>query len=70
VAPRIILCPSFFRVSVEEQARTLLLESVRRAGVGQKGLGSECANAGCDTECGDETQPQAWVRYVKCLEDV
>ena len=70
VAPRILVCPSFFRVSVEEQARTLLLESVRRAGVGQKGLGAECATAGCDEECGDETQPQAWVRFVECLEDV
>lgn len=70
MAPRILLCPSFFRISVDEQARTLLLESVRRAGVGQKGDGTECATEGCDTACGDETQPQAWVRFVECLKDV
>jgi hypothetical protein len=69
MTPRILLCPWFFTAPAEEQTKEILREGVRQA-AGLDAKGSPCPTSACDSLCGDETQPQAWVRYVECIADL
>lgn len=69
MTPRILLCPWFFTAPVEEQTNEILREGVRQV-AGLDAKGSPCPTTACDSICGDEKQPQAWVRYVECIADL
>lgn len=70
VTPRILLCPSFFDLGVEQQSEALLREAVHRAGVGTTTTDSLCPAAGCGQVCVDDNNAHAWVRFVKCIESM
>jgi len=69
MTPRILLCPWFFTAPVDEQTSEILREGVRQA-AGLEAKGGRCPTTACDSICGDEKQPEAWVRYVECIADL
>jgi hypothetical protein len=69
MTPRILLCPWFFTAPVEEQTKEILREGVKQA-TGLEVEGSPCPTSDCDSVCGDENQPQAWIRFVECIADL
>jgi hypothetical protein len=70
MTPRILLCPWFFTAPVEEQTNEILREGVRQATGLTAKAGGRCPTTACDSVCGDENQPEAWVRYVECIADL
>jgi len=69
-APHILLCPDFLGLSDDRQARALLVASLHLEKVGGAGTDKDCAKSGCASACGDETNAQAWARFVECCESI
>lgn len=68
LAPPIILCPTFFSDTPEQQIRTMIHEAAHLARIGNAGLGeSYCVFFDCQTSCGGFDAADSWAHFVHCL---
>jgi hypothetical protein len=66
--PPVILCPTFFNNSPEQQARTMIHEAAHLARIGGADLGeSYCVDFDCVTSCGGFDSADSWAHFVHCL---
>jgi hypothetical protein len=66
--PPIVLCPTFFTDSPEQQTRTMIHESAHLARIGSGSLGeSYCIFFDCETSCGGFDSADSWTHFVHCL---
>ncbi|HEY0602270.1 MAG TPA: DUF4157 domain-containing protein [Herpetosiphonaceae bacterium] len=66
--PPIILCPTFFGSSAEQQIRTMIHEAAHLARIGSGALGeSYCVIFDCQTSCGGFDSADSWAQFVHCL---
>lgn len=66
--PPIILCPTFFGSSAEQQIRTMIHEAAHLARIGSATLGeSYCVIFDCQTSCGGFDSADSWAQFVHCL---
>lgn len=66
--PPIILCPTFFSDTPEQQIRTLIHEAAHLARIGSATLGeSYCVIFDCETSCGGFDSADSWAQFVHCL---
>ena len=64
----IILCPTFFSDTPEQQIRTMIHESAHLARIASAGLGeSYCVIFDCETSCGGFNSADSWAQFVHCL---
>lgn len=66
--PPIVLCPTFFSSTPEQQARTMIHEAAHLARIGSATLGeSYCVIFDCETSCGGFDSADSWSQFVHCL---
>lgn len=66
--PPIILCPTFFTDTPEEQVRTMIHEAAHLAQIGSAGLAeSYCVIFDCETSCGGFESADSWAQFIHCL---
>lgn len=67
--PPVVLCPTFFSDTPEQQIRTLIHEAAHLARIGNAGTAEGyCTFFTCDTACpGGFDSADSWAQYVHCL---
>ncbi len=68
--PPIVLCPTFFSDTPEQQIRTMIHEAAHLARIGNAGLGeSYCVIFDCQTSCGGFDAADSWAHFIHCLSE-
>lgn len=68
--PPIVLCPTFFSSSAEQQIRTMIHESAHLARIGSASVAeSYCVDFDCETSCGGFESADSWAHFIHCLSD-